>query len=354
MTNVAEVITETDIKCVVWDLDHTLWSGVLMEDGDVYVKPEIITIIQTLDKRGILQSIASKNDYDLAMQKLDAFGLKDYFLYPKINWNAKSHSIAQIREALNFGIDTFAFIDDQAFERDEVQSIHPEVLTVDAIDAAYVLTHTRFNPRFITEDSARRRAMYQSDIVRNNEESVYNGPKDKFLASLDMKFTLSEATTADLQRAEELTIRTNQLNATGKTYDYHELDFYRKSPDHKLYVCELTDKYGSYGKIGLALVEEQEQFDYLKLLLMSCRVISRGVGTVLLSFLMKRAKQHNKLLRADFRKTGRNDLMYITYKFANFREVEQLNEHDYVLENDISYVQNYPDFISVCEPKECM
>src|SRR5688572_10973480 len=74
------------IKCVVWDLDDTLWSGALLEDDSIGLKDNVVEIIKTLDSRGILQSIASKNDYDHAMDRLRGFGLAEYFLYPQINW----------------------------------------------------------------------------------------------------------------------------------------------------------------------------------------------------------------------------------------------------------------------------
>src|ERR1700756_2328201 len=78
------------IKCIVWDLDHTLWDGILLEDGDVSLKPGVVDIIKALDARGILHSIASRNDQATAEQKLRQFGVYEYFLYPQINWDAKS------------------------------------------------------------------------------------------------------------------------------------------------------------------------------------------------------------------------------------------------------------------------
>jgi len=81
------------IKCVVWDLDHTLWDGILLENEDVRLHENVAEIIKTLDNRGILQSIASKNDAQTAMKKLEQLGLAEYFLYPQINWNAKSSSV---------------------------------------------------------------------------------------------------------------------------------------------------------------------------------------------------------------------------------------------------------------------
>ena len=82
-----------EIKCVIWDLDHTLWQGTLLEDGTVHPQPGIREILTELDGRGILHSIASKNAYEAAMDQLRAFELDHFFLYPEIHWNAKSTSM---------------------------------------------------------------------------------------------------------------------------------------------------------------------------------------------------------------------------------------------------------------------
>ncbi|MCP4156714.1 MAG: HAD-IIIC family phosphatase [bacterium] len=341
------VESNKEIKCVVWDLDNTFWEGVLVEHDDVRLKPGIEEIVRTLDARGILQSIASKNNYDDAIKKLKAMGMDDYFIYPEINWNAKSGSLTSIRKNINIGMDTILFIDDQPFEREEVKSVHPDITLFDAAEYQTLLEFSRLNPRFITSDSKKRRKMYQDDIKRKIEEETFEGPSEKFLASLDMKFVIHPAQEEDLKRAEELTVRTNQLNATGRTYDYSELDDFRHSDKHILLVCELTDKYGSYGKIGLALIEKKEQHWHLKLLLMSCRVMARGVGTVVMSHIMQETKKAGKKLLADFKQTDRNRQMYISYKFSNFKELSK-DENGYILfENDLSVIQAFPPYIEV-------
>ncbi len=336
-----------EIKCVIWDLDHTLWQGTLLEDETVHPQPGIREILTELDGRGILHSIASKNAYEAAMDQLRAFELDHFFLYPEIHWNAKSTSIARIQKNLNIGMDTLLFVDDQPFERDEVESQHPEVACVDAADYRTLLDQPRLNPRFITADSHRRRQLYVENIQRERDEESYDGPKEEFLADLEMHFLIAEAAEEDLQRAEELTVRTNQLNATGVTYSYEELDAFRRSPDHWLLVCELTDRYGSYGKIGLALVERQDDYWHLKMLLMSCRVMARGLGNVLLTYIMGEAKQQGVRLRADFRKTDRNRMMYISYRFNNFVQVEECGDGRTILENDLVSIQPFPPYLNI-------
>lgn len=340
-----------EVKCVVWDLDNTIWDGTLLESQSVVPKPKIKKVIVELDSRGILQSIASKNNYDDAMTKLKEFGIDQYFLYPEIHWNPKSESIINIQKKLNIGTDSFLFIDDQPFERDEVSSSLPDVETIDACEYLQILNKRRLNPKFITEDSRRRRLMYLEDIKRNKEEEEFRGPKREFLASLNMKFVISEAKEQDLKRAEELTIRTNQLNATGRTYDYQELRQIMKSDKHKLYVCELTDKYGSYGKIGLAVIEMNKKYWFLKMLLMSCRVLSRSVGSVLLSYIMLQASRSGVPLLADFKQTKKNKKMYAAYRLTNFKELSNDGAGNIVLENDLSFIPKFPYYIDIRYPE---
>jgi len=334
------------IKCLVWDLDNTLWNGILLENDQISLHSHAACIITTLDSRGILQSIASKNERSLAMAKLREMGLDEYFLYPQINWNSKAASIKEIAKSLNISLDAIAFIDDGQFELEEVNFSLPEVLCIDAAKLDDVLDMPEMNPRFITEDSQLRRLMYIKDLERQNAEKEFVGTQEKFLATLNMTLTISYAKEEDLQRAEELTVRTNQLNATGYTYSYSELNQFRFSNQHKLLIAGLDDKYGSYGKIGLALVECDESRWTLKLLLMSCRVMSRGVGAVLLNYITSLAKDRNVRLLADFVSNERNRMMYITYKFAGFKEIEKRGEL-VILENNLMRIQPPPDYMKV-------
>ena len=335
------------VKCVVWDLDHTVWDGILLEDGDVPLRPGVLHAIRTLDQRGILQSVASRNDADAALARLRALGLDEYFLYPQINWNAKGQNVAQIAKALNIGLDTFLFIDDQPFEREEVQHACPDVRVLDAAELEGLLERPELIPEFITDDSRNRRRLYMADIRRSQAEESFAGPSEDFLRSLQMRFTLAPCSEADLQRAEELTQRTNQLNTTGYTYDYAELNAFRHSPHHLLLVAGLEDRFGTYGKIGLALVEKTSaQAWTLKLLLMSCRVMSRGVGTIMMSHVMQQAKDAGARLRAEFKPNGRNRMMEVTYRFGGFREVERHGDL-VVFEHPLDAIQPFPDYVRV-------
>lgn len=334
------------IKCVVWDLDNTVWDGVLIEDQSVTLKPHIKDIMTKLDERGILQSVCSRNDFSHAMDKLIEFELDQYFIYPQIGWGSKAEAIGRIIKDINIGFDTVAFIDDQVFEREEVNYKYPEILCLDVDVLDSLLDMEEFIPKFITEDSKKRRKLYKYDILRNKAEESFSGSDEEFLSSLQLKLSIKKAEEEDLKRAEELTVRTHQLNATGYTYSYDELAELIKSKKHEVLIVQLDDKYGEYGKIGLILIEKEEGLWKLQLLLMSCRVMSRGIGAVLINYLMNRAKEENVALHGYYVPNDRNRLMYITYKFAGFKEVHN-DENLITLEADLSTVKSIPSYIDM-------
>ncbi len=333
-------------KCVVWDLDDTLWDGVLLEDQDVRLRKGVASILRELDNRGILNSIASRNDHAKVMEKLREFAVDEYFVYPQITWGSKANSIRAISQVLNIGLDSIAFIDDQPFERDEVRFSLPDVMCIDAAAIDRVLDMRALKPRFVTEDSKQRRRMYIADMARLRAEEEFVGTQQAFLASLGMVLTIFPARGADLQRAEELTLRTNQLNSTGYTYSYDELLCFSQSKRHKLLMADLEDKYGSYGHIALALLETGSSIWTIKLLLTSCRVMSRGVGSMLLTHILQLAKLQNARLQAEFVPSGRNRLMNVTLRLAGFQEIEQRCDC-VVLESDLSSVGSIPGYVQV-------
>lgn len=335
-------ISKPKIKCVVWDLDNTVWDGVLLESTALPpLRSQVREVMQALDERGILQSIASRNEAEPALQALAAHGLDHFFLYPQIGWHAKSQSIATIAEKLNIGIDTFAFIDDQIFERDEVASVHAGVRVYSDDLVAQLPELDDFIPLHVTADSRKRRELYQKDALRAQAQEAFKGPEDAFLKTLGLALTLKPAQEEDLFRAEELTLRTNQLNTTGVTYSVGQLRSLIASEQHQVIVAELEDKYGSYGAIGLLLISEQADQWCIDLFLMSCRVMSRGVGGVILTALRRTCRERGLTLAARFRHTDRNRIMFITYRFAGFREAGEL------LVNDLAAVPALPGYMAL-------
>jgi FkbH-like protein len=297
----------TKVKCVVWDLDNTLWSGTLIEDGPdaVQLKPKAAALVVELDRRGILNSIASKNSREEAEEVLRRFGLWDYFLQPQIHWNPKSGSLGAIAAALNIGVDSLVFIDDQVFERSEVQSAHPSVETfdVDFIDEA--LTHPRFDV-VVTDESRQRRSMYQVEQVRQEALEGAAGDYASFLKGCAIDLTVDDLDERFLNRVFELTERTNQLNYSGVRLSRAELEGKMKSPDNSVLVLSVSDRFGDYGVIGVALLNVDSWT--VECFFMSCRVQRKKVEHAFFAHLLRLggARGHANL-RVRYKATPKNE-----------------------------------------------
>ena len=308
------------VKCLIWDLDNTLWPGTLLEDPDVALSDQLRDVVIELDSRGILQSIASKNDFDLAWRRLEELGIAEYFVHPRINWGRKSDSVLQIADQLKFALNTVAFIDDLPSERAEVTFRAPEVRCYPAGQAASLAGRPEFSPGTVTVDARRRRQMYQASFRRDAERESFTGPDEEFLRSLDLAMTIKRADGDDLSRVEELTLRTSQMNATGVHYPDAVLRDLLADPDHEVLTVTLADRFGPHGAVGVLLLEYHRTVWHLRLLATSCRVVSLGAGAVILSWLIDQAARAGAHIAADFRRTERNRMMDIAYRFAGFAE----------------------------------
>jgi FkbH-like protein len=306
------------VKCVVWDLDQTLWLGTLLE-GD---RPEIPArnrdLVCVLDDHGILQSIASRNDEQAALTELAAQGMAEYFLYPQIGWGAKSAAVRRIIAQLGVAARSVLFVDDNEFERAEVADRWPDMRCLTAeelhesVQAGWVL------PTAVSAEARSRRELYRAEQRRSELAAAHQGPREDFLRSLGMRLVVREAVLTDLVRAAELTQRTHQLNTTGVTYDEAELAELIGSDRHVVLVAELNDGFGGYGIIGLAVVDTGPTTWTVRLLLMSCRVLGRNLGTTVVGAVVLAARARRCRVRAHFRTTERNRQMRLTYRLMGF------------------------------------
>jgi FkbH-like protein len=307
-------------KCLVWDLDNTLWDGVCLE-GDVRVRPEVVPAITELDRRGILQSIASRGDADLAMQTLEQNGLAKFFLAPQINWLPKSQSIIRISKELRLSCDAIAFIDDDRFEREQVSYMLPGVLTLDARFANELPGLADFSPADITPEARDRRRLYQTELEATRAEAGFASRED-FLASCNMKLTVRPMAEKDIPRVLELMTRTHQLNTTGLTLGGSDMEqiFHDTSDEPRVTVAELRDRFGGYGIIGAAIAESARPVWRLTSFAVSCRVMGRGIERAFLASLVRatyaRGYTHSE---AAYRDTGRNRMMRALYQMMGFR-----------------------------------
>lgn len=294
------------VKCVVFDLDNTLWKGVLVEGDDVVVPQETIKLLKLLDERGILLSIASKNDHETALKKVQDLGLGDYFLYPQITWNRKSQSIKFIADQLNIGIDSLAFIDDNPFELDEVTRTYPQVLCVDAKEASLLPADPRFRGS-ATDDARRRKQFYRDAAARETAQKSYGSDYLGFLASCEISLEIFSYSSEDAERIAELVQRTNQLNFSGRKHTRSELEQILSNPFLDKYVLKCSDRYGSYGTIGFCIVERSPKALCVQDFMLSCRVQGKLLEKAFFQHLLE---HHNlesaRALWINFSPTARN------------------------------------------------
>lgn len=327
-------------KCIVWDLDNTIWDGTLVEDGSekIRIRQGVVDVIRQMDQKGILHSIASKNNYDDAMRILRSCGIDDYFLYPQIHWQPKSQSIAQIAQLLNIGVEAVAFVDDQEFEREEVKAALPQVAVIDAAEWANILNRPECRVP-VTKESQSRRLMYREQEQRKATLEAFQGDYVGFLRDCHMAIGISPLDDANLDRVYELAQRTNQMNFSGSRYPRTQLAEIMKSPPLETFVINCSDRFGQYGIVGFALVDSREP--RLLDLMFSCRIQSKRVEHAVLSFLLKRFVAGKKQdFYANYRKTSKNAPSGKVFEEMGF---ECVVENDGVSSLVFRHVREIPD-----------
>jgi FkbH-like protein len=299
-----------DAKLVIFDLDNTLWRGVLLE-GEVAPIDGLRDLFRTLDERGILLSVASKNAREDAMAKLAELGLAEYLLYPQIGWAPKSESVRRIVKAIDIGADTVLFIDDNPFERAEVAEAVAgvEVLPETAIPGLLSL------PRLAgatTIEARTRRKMYQDAIAREEAAGEFGDDYLAFLATCEIRATIRRDRPEDMDRVAELVQRTNQLNFSGRKYKREEITAILADPARERYVIECEDKFGSYGTVGFCLAARepaaQPGHDRLVIqdFMLSCRVQGKFIEQALVWTLAEAGPAPVSEVSVLFRQTERN------------------------------------------------
>ena len=281
------------VKCVAWDLDNTLWDGVLIESDEVCVREKSLKLIRLLDERGVLQTIVSKNDHAAAVSRLRKLELEQYFICPAINWGPKSISLQNIAKRLNLGIDSFAVIDDSAFERAEIGAALPQVRLYSDTQIEQLEARSEFDHP-VTAESRNRRQMYEIEQDRSVAMNSFAGPAVDFLRGCQLKADLFVPREEnDVERCYELLQRSNQLNLSGNRYTRLQLTELLGKTDAIGIAVRCSDKFGDYGLVGFSTWKTHGEDVLLVDLVISCRIAQKGIELAYFAAL------------ADLRKSGR-------------------------------------------------
>lgn len=336
------------VKCVAWDLDNTLWHGVIGDANESAVAPnrEMIDLIEQLDQRGILQTIVSKNDYETAWPRLEELGLADFFLYPAIHWGPKSRSVQQIADELNINVDTFAVIDDSPFERREISNLLPQVRVFDPANGPSIIHHDAFDV-VVSDETRGRRLKYLTDARRKRVHQSWRGDYAEFLKSCNMVLQIRQPGLADNARCIELLQRSNQFNLSGRSYQPEDFYQLRESQQHDCFCFEVSDDFGAYGIVGVAAFETSGKTPTLVDFVLSCRVAQKMVeATFLKWYAVRQQRSGYHQLQARLRVTSRNAPLRAVLKELAFACLSEVEDQQ-LLEMQISPDITVPDIIAI-------
>jgi methoxymalonate biosynthesis protein len=280
------------VKCVIWDLDNTLLSGVYLESGaqPPAADPAMLAVLQELRGRGIIHAIATRNPPAAARYATEITGME--FAAAECGWGRKSDAVARITAELGLAADAVAFVDDDLYERAEVSLAVPEALVLSPEDMADAVGWPEFSPAAVTAEARRRGEMYAERRRRQDEARAFAGSRDEFLRYSGTRVTIGPAGDADAPRMHELSVRTHQFNTTGEPVAEAALRALIVSPAHQVTTVRLSDRFGDDGLVGGSVVDVRAPGEWtVALLMMSCRAMGRGVIEALLAWLARSASR---------------------------------------------------------------
>ena len=313
-------------KCIVLDLDNTLWGGVIGEDGfngimlgpeppgNTYV--EFQRVLLSLFQRGIILAINSKNNKDDVLKVIEEHPYmilkKEHFASMRINWNDKVSNIKEIANELNISADSMVFFDDDPVNREFMKLNMPQILTVDLpLDSSqYVQTikqMNEFDVLNITAEDITRGKMYVEQEKRNNLEQATPN-LESFLKNLELKILIKNSNEFTIPRISQLTLKTNQFNLTTKRYQESDI---KKISDNDKYIIgcvQVEDKFGDNGITGVFIVNKTNSKEwFIETFLLSCRVMGREVEKAILGHIINCAKEDNvELIKTQFISSQKN------------------------------------------------
>jgi FkbH-like protein len=327
-------------KCIVLDLDNTLWGGIIGEDGISGIRlgpspdgrcfSEFQQMLLALFKRGIILAVNSKNNPEDALNAIKNHPYmilrEKHFAAMRINWNNKASNLAEIASELNIGTDSLVFFDDDPANRQLVRELMPEVevpeMPSDPVYYPSVLQNmVHFNTLNLTEEDYKKGEMYYTEKQRKSLQNT-SFSQDDFVRSLDLKLTVVSNSPMDLPRVSQLTLKTNQFNMT--SFRYTEDDIKKIiSEGGTVYSVRAQDKFGDYGIIGAAIVRDSTDTRRIDTFLLSCRIIGRSVEDALFIALVSDAVQKGiHKISAEFIPSAKNAPAKDFYSKMNGRRTE--------------------------------
>lgn len=314
-------------KCVVLDLDNTLWGGIIGEDGfdriELSLKPpgmafmEFQRVLLALHQRGIILAINSRNSEDDALRVIREHPYmvlrEDNFAAMKINWSDKISNMRAIAEELNIGLESIVYFDDDPINRELMSKTLPQILTVNLPDdpSLYASTLMRindFNTLAITVEDISRGQMYRQEQRRIGLKKYASSLED-YLRQLEIRVMMKKADDFTIPRIAQLTLKTNQFNLTTRRYQEEDIRTFAKDQTKLIGCAQTRDKFGDNGITGVYIVNRKDSGKewLIDTFLLSCRVLGRGIEDAMLRYIVGKAREEGAVkVTAEYIPTKKN------------------------------------------------
>lgn len=328
-------------KCVVLDLDNTLWGGVIGDDGiDKIQIGELGTgrafsdfqkWLKELKSRGILLAVCSKNDEKIAKEPFEkhpemVLRLDDFAIFVA-NWEDKATNIKKIQQTLNIGMDSLVFIDDNPFERNLVRQMIPEITVPEmpedpALYLNFLKNENLFEAASFSAADSNRTSQYQAEAKRVELKAAFTSIDD-YLKSLEMIGEAKPFDDFNIPRISQLTQRSNQFNLRTIRYTEGEIAEIAKSDKYLTLYFTLKDKFGDHGLISVVILEKQGKNLFVDTWLMSCRVLKRTVEEFIVNKMIETAKKNGfEKVIGEYIPTAKNAMVKDIYEKLGFKRTD--------------------------------
>ena len=357
-------------KCLILDLDNTVWGGVVGDDGWENIQvghglgigkafSEFQQWVKKLKNRGIIVCVCSKNDEDKAKEPFEknpemVLKLDDISVFVA-NWENKADNIRTIQSILNIGFDSMVFLDDNPFERNMVRENVPGVTVPELPEdpgeyLEYLYTQNLFETASYSSADKDRTKQYQVEAQRVANAKKFTN-EDDFLKSLEMVSEVSGFTSFNTPRVAQLSQRSNQFNLRTVRYTEDQITAIENDPKQKGFAFTLEDKFGDNGLIAVVILRELETSEATETLFidtwfMSCRVLKRGMENFTLNTIVEYAKANGyKKIIGEYLPTPKNGMVAEHYTGLGFTKLEDTETAQWEL--NVEKYQNRECYINV-------
>ncbi|MFC9431936.1 HAD-IIIC family phosphatase [Streptomyces sp. NPDC056987] len=329
-------------KVLVLDLDHTLWDGILGDDGPDGIaaattyRGEAFGRFQRVAKQiggqGVLLAVCSKNDREPVLDVLrdhpDMILREADFVRISANWEPKDGNIRDIADRLNLGTDSFVFADDSPFERGLVAASLPGVAVIGldeepALHIDRLLADGWFDVRELTTEDRARAVQYRQEAERQDLRGS-TGSMEEYLRALDVSVEITPVRDHEVARVAQITLRTNQFNLTTRRLQVPDVRERLDSPDHLVLAVRSRDRFGDNGVVGALFAHREDEALRIDNMLLSCRVFARGIEQATIAALLEHAVESGAAeVRASYRPTAKNHKMRGFYPSLGFERGDE-------------------------------